>query len=262
MTLYYEACFAANASGLLMTCTVAGNAATIGTGTYAHQSLAAIVNDDGATVPIASKYTAFAAAVKSAMDTAGGGPYTVTYSTSTHQYTISRAAVNFTLDFSGGASDTRLAQALGFTSTAHSGAITYTSDVRPYFVIVPSELARSASLPFIYEPDDITEGAMSDGGTPYGVSKNTTELHSDWTQAMEAKASCFTTAATASAPWTWQAFFKHTRMQYPFAVYESALFDAVYLNRPEGARFKTAPVWSDLDTLYNIKFNTYYLGTV
>lgn len=253
-TLYYEAGFATNATGLKMTCTVAGNAATIGTGTFAHQTLAA--------VSAVSGYTAFGVAVKSALDTAGGGPYTVTYSATTHLYTISRAAVNFTLDFSGGTTDTRLAQALGFTSTSHSGAITYTSDVRPYYVMVPTELARSQQLPFVYEPEDIVAEAVSDGGTPYAVAKNTTELWSDWSQTMEAKAACFDASAVSSAPWTWQMFFKHTRGQYPFAVYESALTNSVYKHRAEGAYFKATPVTVDWDAIYNLRFKTRFLGTL
>lgn len=256
MTLYYEAGFAVNSSGLSMTCTIAGNAATVGTGTYAHQTMA------GCASAQASGYTAFAAAVKTALDTAGGGPYTVTYSASTHLYTISRAAVNFTLDFSGGAANTRLAHALGFTSASHSGAITYTSDVRPYYVMVPTELARSAMLPFVYEPNDIVQEAVSDGGTSYAVAKNTTELWADWTQTMEAKAACFDIYLASSAPWTWQAFFKHVRGQYPFAVYESALYNAAYKLRADGAYFKAMPVTPDWDALFNLKFQTRYLGTV
>lgn len=257
MTLYYEAGFTvatSTGSPLKMTCTVAGFAATVGAGTYAHQTMA--------TVSAVSQYTAFAAAVKSALDTAGGGPYTVTYSSSTHLYTISRAT-NFTLDFnSATSSDVLMAHALGYATGTLSGANSYTSTITPYYVIVPTELARSAQLPFIYEPDDIVEEAVADDGTPYAVAKDTNELWADWIQTMEAKANCFDVAATASVPWTWQKFFKHTRGQQPFAVYESALFNAVYKNRAEAARFKAVPVTSDLDTIYNVAFKTRFLGTL
>lgn len=253
MTLYYETGFATNTLGYKMTCTVAGFAATIGTGTWAHQTLAAVA--------AVNNYTAFGVAVKSALDAAGGGPYTVSYSSTTHLYTISRATT-FTLDFSGGASDTRLAHALGFTATSHTGANSYSSDVRPYYVMVPTEAARSAQLPFIYEPPDIVEEDTSDDGTPYAVAKNTSELWADWTQPMEAKAACFDNSAASSAPWTWQAMFKHCRGQFPVAVYESALFNAVHKLRADGASFKAIPVTSDLDTLYSIKFLTRYIGTL
>jgi len=253
MTLYYEAGFETNTSALKMTCTVAGSAATIGTGTWAHQSMSSIMGT--------GNYTAFAAQVKTIFDAAASSTFTVTYSSTTHLYTISRATT-FTLDFSGGSTDTRLANALGFTATSHSGANTYTSDVRPYYVMVPTELARSASLPFVYEPNDIVTEAVSDGGTSYAVAKNTTELWADWTQTMEAKAACFDLYANASAPWTWQKFYKHVRGERPVAVYESALYNAVYKLRADSAFFKATPVTSDWDAIYNLKFTTRYLGAL
>lgn len=260
MTLYYEAGLVVASSPLDMTCTVAGFAASVASGYYAHQTLASCTIN-GVTVPSVTSYTALGVAVKTALDAAGGGPYTVTHSATTHLYTISRATT-FTLNFSGGAANTRLAHALGFTSTNHTGANSYTSDVRPYYVIVPTEAGRMGMLPFLYEPEDIVETAMSDGGTPYSTARNTNEAWSDWTQPFEAKAACYDTAALAAAPWTWQMFFRHTRGTRPFAVYESTLFNAVYKNRPEGARWKITPVNSDLDTLYNLAFHAYYVGAL
>ena len=254
MTLYYEAGFSVNASALSMTGTWASTAVTVGTGTYAHQSLVSVMGT--------GNYSDFATAVQSAINTATGSSFTVSYSTSTHQYTISRATTFTMLFDSSVAGNVRLAAALGFSTGTHSGASAYTSDVRPYYVMVPTELARSAMLPFVYEPDDIVEEAVSDGGTPYAVAKNTTELWADWTQTMEAKAACFDLYATSAAPWTWQKFFKHVRGQHPFAVYESALYDAVYKSRAESARFKPQPVTADWDALYNIRFETRYIGAI
>ena len=250
-TLYYEAGFATNASALKMTCTVATHAVTVTTGTYAHQSMAAVMGS--------GNYISLAATLQTLINAATGGSYTVSYSSSTHQYTISQAST-FTLDLSGGASDTRLAQALGMTATSHSGANSYTSTVRPYYVIVPTELARSAMLPFVYEPNDIVTEAVSDGGTSYAVAKNTTELWADWSQTMEAKAACFTLYATNAVPWTWQAFFKQVRGQHPFAVYESALYNAAHKLRADGAYFKVTPATPDWDALFIVKFATRYLG--
>jgi hypothetical protein len=251
MSLYINAGWSTAGSAQAMTATVAGNAATIASGTYAHATMSSVMGG--------TNYSAFAAAVKTSFDAAASSTFTVTWSSTTYLYTISRAT-NFTLAFSS-ASDLRLRAALGFTGNK-SGANSYTSDVRPYYIIVPQEAARSASLPFVYEPDGIVEEAVSDGGTPYGVARMTDELLADWTHTFETKASTYTRYAASSAPWTWQDFFRHCRGQRPFAVYESALYNAVYKLRADGASFVPQPAEADYDAWWTIPIRARELGTL
>ena len=195
------------------------------------------------------------------MQTTLGGSYAVSLSTTTWLYTISQAS-NFTLFFdSTSATDTLLAHALGFDlDFLYTGTNTYTGSVRPYFLMVPTELARSQALPIYYEPDDIVTEAVSDGGVPYSISRATTELRSDWTQTMEAKEQCYSISATASVPYTWQQFFRDTRGTHPIAVVDSGLGNYVYTLRAEGSVFSPKPVVSDWDALYNISFKARWLG--
>jgi len=256
MTLYYLAGWVGVSGD--STCTIAGNAASVGTGAYAHKSFAAVTY-------AGNVFTPFATAAASAFTTAGGGPWTVTWSSTTFLYTISRAT-NFALVFNPAtASDVNLANILGFTpGGTYTGANSYTSDRRPYYVMVPDPSIghRSASLPLIFEPDDIVEEAVADDGEAFGVAKDTSELWSNWTQPMEPRASVYDLAAATAAPWTWQAFFKHMRMTYPFGLYETGYPDAMYQLRAGAARFKPAPVQSDWDSLYNIPFQCRYLGAL
>ncbi len=224
---------------------------TIAEASYAPATYASVV----------TTYTAFTAAVTTALDGGGGGPYTTTWSSTTGKYTISRATA-FTLSFTGAtvpAAGARLRLALGFTGNL-SGASSYTSDAIPYYVIIPAMAARSAFTD-VYEPDDIVEEAVSDGGTSRAVARQTSELLCDWTQTMETKAATLTRSALSTAPWTWQAFVKHVRGQRPFAFYDTTTsINAVYKLRAEGASFHPERVAADYDGLWNIPFRTRDIG--
>lgn len=163
--------------------------------------------------------------------------FTVAFNTTTFLYTISHAST-FSLTFNGDAG-TSLRRALGFTGNK-SGANSYTSDVRPYYLI-DSYLDAWSKVSDLYEPDeDVVQEATADDGTPFAVARDSNELWSDWTQAHELEAAVFERHASASVPWTWQAFFKHCRGTHRFKVYEDlAAGDSlgVYMLRAEGASF-------------------------
>lgn len=59
----------------------------------------------------------------------GAGTYTVTYSTTTKKFTITRSAGTFQMKFLTGPNTAKtMAPLLGYTTTDHTGALTYTSD--------------------------------------------------------------------------------------------------------------------------------------
>lgn len=250
MSLYYLAGFSTEGTAQSMTATIAGNAATVASGTYAFATFASVMGT--------GEFTDFATAVKAAFDAAGGGPYTVTWSSTTYLFTISRAT-NFTLSFSS-TSDLRLRAALGFTANL-SGANSYTSTVRPYYVIVPA-IDACTDVSGVYEPEEIVEEAVSDGGTPYGVSRQTTELYSDWTQAMESLSATFTRSATSAVPWTWQHFVRHVRGQYPFGKYETTVGNTCNKLRADAGSFRPFRVSADDDTYWSIRMLTRDLGAL
>ncbi len=128
--------------------------------------------------------------------------------------------------------------------------------------MVPGITARS-DYSNVYEPNEIVSEAVSDGGTPYAVARQTSELWNDWQQTCEPLASTFVRSATAALPWTWQAMFKHCRGQHPFAVYESAMSSSTaHKFRADGASFVPQRYATDYDGLWTIPFRTRDFGTV
>lgn len=270
-TLYYLTGFSASGSTQSMTIKSGAGTGTVAAATYAHVSFASILT---------SQYTLFATAVNAALVSAAAGTYTVSWSATTGLYTIYRGTA-FTLSFPATAAGARCKAALGFTSDTPSGAGTvgspYVSDCRPLYYAVPLMVGRSA-FSDVYEPDDIAEEAVSDGGTPYAVSRQTSELLCDWTQSMEAKGypsgslttgglatlgcATFTLSASATFPWSWQAMVKHVRGQHPIGVYESATANTLHKLRADGASFVPERVESDYDGLWNIPFRTRHLGVL
>lgn len=256
MTLYYAGVDTAEfADGFAVVVGgVASGTATVATGTYCAISLSAIT-----THPVSSGYTATAAAVQAALVAVNAG-FTCTWSAPTLAFTIANAS-NFTLTWTG-AAGTNLRRMLGFSSNV-SSTMSAVSDVRPYYVI-SSEVDARSDVTDVYEPDGIVEEAVADGGPAFAVSKETSELLSDWVQAMEPLEATFTRNATAAVPWTWQHFFEHLRGAHPFAVVDNGA-TTVHQLRAEGAGFSRVTrerVVRDWDGLWNVRHMTRDLGAL
>src|SRR5690606_20258982 len=141
---------------------------TITNGTYAHTALTGALDVEGNAVARYAGYTSFAAALASAMNSAssGSGTYTVTYSGATG-YTISYSGGAFDINF--GAGGGLMKAVLGFAGDRGS-ASSYSSDVRPRFVIIPTIEGRSAVEPES-EPDDIAQEGVADDGSAFQISR-------------------------------------------------------------------------------------------
>lgn len=192
--------------------------------------------------------------------------YAVTFSTATNRYTISHATTPFPIAFTG-ESGTNMRRALGFAGDRTS-ALSHTSDVTPYYLIEQAVSARS-EYQGPREPDDLGNESVDDGGSAFGVFRESSEILDHWTQQCETKAATFTHAATATVPWTWQAFFRHCRMTHPFTVYDG-VSDAndgphVYRLRAEGAAMTAdivEPMEDDVDTYWLIAIRARDLGVL
>jgi hypothetical protein len=223
---------------------VGSGTATVTPGTYSHS-----------TATLASTYTPFATAVAAALNAVAGG-FTVTLSPTTFLYTIANATA-FTLTWTG-VGGVNLQRALGYTATTGSGT-SAVGNARPWYLMV-SEIGGRTAYSDVYEPDDIVEEAVADGGTSYAVAKDTDETWCDWTQAMEPVAATLIRRGTTAKPWTWEHFFKHVRGTHPFLVSgdaPSGYSRLVYRLRAEGASFNgnvRKRVTSDWDDLWNIMF--------
>ena len=264
MTTIYAAGFQASGANSMTITSVGGAAATITAGTYLPGAFTTANVTTNAIPGVAyarTAYTAFTAIVKSVFDAATASTFTVTFSTTTGLYTISRAT-NFVLTFSG-ASDLRLRAALGFSGNK-TGTNTYTSDYVPDYVMLGTIGARS-QVTGLQEDDDVGDEAVSDGGDAEVLTRKTDEFFSTWAQTMEPIAAVYrrSRAAAGSSAWTWEDFFKRTRGAHPFMVYDSTTTPTTTLHQftAKGCAFKPERVTADFDDQWIVKFATRDLGT-
>ena len=242
------------------------SAVTLSSGTYAHIDLQGVMGS--------GKYDDFATALKAAMDTAGGGPWTVTYSQANLTYTISRAT-NFTLTFPNTTAGNNAADALGFTrNTSYTGTNTRTSVRRPFYVvrsIIDGQSAQSDE----YEPDDITSEAVANDGASYMIARQTSPILLEWVQPKETNTYLGGTAAIADqwtpvfernvttlVPWSWQDLFQHARGIEPLALNGGSTTTTVVKLRQDGASFRPLRVTADLQLLWDIPIRARLLGRI
>lgn len=245
---YVEAGFDVGVTGA-MSVIVEGNTATISSGRYCHSDLAAVLGS--------GEYTDFATALQSAILSASGAGYTVTYSRNSGSpiYTISHASTPFATAFTGDAG-TRMANALGMESGA--GQMSYSSVARPYYVMIPANGCRSEATDD-YEPDGLVVGDYTLGGGFYSVSFDDPITFNDFAFSHEAKSATFIRAAGAGVPWTWQHLWRHCRGDQPFLVDIGDDDDVMYL-RPEGGSFAPERVAADYDDYWTVRLKTYLAG--
>lgn len=169
---------------------------------------------------VATPYAdALQSAIRTAATTAGdwtAGPsnFDVTFDNTEAEYTFAYAE-NFTLTWSMAVGR----YFLGFSSN-QSGAATYTSNVPPFFVVVPvTEYTHQPSV--IYEPEGVASVAIADNGSGFGIARSEAPLMARWTQAFESKEKTLAIAALlASGLFTHQHLRGHCRTVYPFAVHD------------------------------------------
>lgn len=250
-----------------MQAVVAGSTATIAAGYYLPADVGTVNFSSSPNVVYAGQaYTPFTTAIKNAFDAATGTVFTVTGGAGA--YTISRAT-SFTLTFSG-AAQLRLRDALGFTQNQTSslvgGVYQVTSEVMPAY-IMESAISGRTNVVGHYEPDDIADEAVSDGGQAFVITRKTTELLMTWQQSMEPRSSVYEWAqysiALNTVPWTWQQWFKHTRGSHPFwciDALEGEPEGVLYQLTAKGSSFRPQRVTADYDDQWIIPFEARWLA--
>lgn len=251
--------------------------ATVTTDTvYAHTSLTSVLGS-GVGGDLA---TALETLTDAILTTNGS---TISYSAANRAYTLAFGA-SCTVDFRsatlGDDSGVNLAKWLGFTASHTDGAgsgydcylsgqTSYTSNVRPYGIIIPTIQGRS-DVSDEYEPDGIAMDNEADDGSAYGVSKDTSSIWLDWTQTAETNSppsgfasdgmAVFQTAETSAVPWSYQRAFGHARDGwYPFLVVDGS--DSLVCElRAEGASFHPTRFAGKDYSLWSIPFRTRLRG--
>lgn len=204
---------------------------------------------------------------------AWGAGTSVTFDPVTLRYTVSRAST-FAMTFVG-AQGAFFRRALGFQGTSYSGASSYTSDMRPWYVI-RAVLPSGANDSGIYEPEGRVYGGETEGGAWYGIAPKRLAQWREWTVRAESyygptNAAWVADPGVAGAPlrsiearigWHWRAFFEHCRAHMPFCNSQlgAASPGEVYVLRPDGAHFRPRRMYEAYDDAWDIDFRARLLA--
>jgi hypothetical protein len=183
--------------------------ATISSGKYCHLSLAAVDPEDRSGSTIDLGFPSFAAALQSAMNAETTETLTVSFNTTTLTYTIACTGAVFELTLNALAR-----RILGFTlTTTYSGATSYTSTMRPFYVWRAaidgmSNYDQPAAIA------DAVKARRADDGTVYTVAPTRIVREASWEFRHEAEAAVHRRFAVADttlggASWTFEDFAEH-----------------------------------------------------
>lgn len=198
---------------------------------------------------------------------------TVTYSATTMQYTIANAGI-FAVNWSG-ALGLAMADMLGFSSGALGGAVTYTSNLRPKYLI-RAVMPGQSDVEEEYRPGGRMSYAESASGAPYSIGPYSLPTYSEWSQPMEKRtgptdAEWTASKGVAGAPvrildapatftkvaWSWEHFFNHCSSVLPFALLDdtdpaATRFERGWRMRGEKEAFhpvRPTRDWAELETI-------------
>lgn len=177
------------------TITWAGTPVSISSGRYAHVSMASYE----------STCVAFATVLQAALVTAGFATATVSYSTSTHRYTLSNGGGSFAIAFPGTGAGTCMKQILGFSTGAT--ATSHTSTIRPHYVNVPQHDGRSQYKGLAREQRSTRRAA--DDGRGFALGPTSVPRVGMWEHWHEAASATLADRASSSAPFTWEHLWDH-----------------------------------------------------
>lgn len=261
--------------------TDSGNITTLTSGTYCHTDITGVLGGSLGTDWASWLQSAIRAVLTTANDA------TVTYNAGSHTYTLTFGSTT-TVDFRDGTLTTvegiNLAKVLGFTANNASatgsgydcqlsGSTSYTSDVRPYYLISPVIQGRS-EVSDEYEPEGLTQDAESDDGTDYHSSRDGSCVYYDWVSTFENDdspptsnsddgAPVFKRNAGTNVPWSYQHAWEHLRTggSLPFLVVDGSDSE-VHRMRAEGCSFVPRRS-ADKDVgLWSVPFKSRLLGTL
>jgi len=271
MTLYYtwSADVVALGASLKIDVTDDGGAFTIEltSGVYNHEDISAVV----------SGHTTWAAALKTALEAGSeavnpgsGLTYTVTYTaptanpaTTKHStYNVKTTGTTLELDFStAGAAYTQMASLLGYNATNHTGtgaSTGYTSDISPYYTMVP-EVAGRSQVDREFMPAGNAADAEADDGSAYSVMRGTSPRYWTWAQTVEPLAAVFEVEAAADPPWTWEHAWEHAGNVLPFLCNDGSE-RAIHRLRAVGAAHHPTSMAGDYHGQWVEPFATRMLG--
>lgn len=250
-------------SGLSMQVTEDG----VGGGTYTIDITSGIYSHVAMSQVGATSLPEYLSALMTALSLAGN-VYVVTYMGGSYSFLPDGIIEPFSLTLAGSTARTNMAQILGFSGSTGL-ALSHTSDIRPYYTILPAIEARSM-MTDEYEPEGMVFEAVTDGGDAFQVSKGSDEVWSDWMQVAETDVApsvatepgtpVFERQATAEVPWTYQHAWRHHRTgAHPFLVTDGSE-QAIHVLRGEGSSLKPTRFATQDYPLWSVSFKTRLLG--
>ncbi len=221
--------------------------ATISSGTYAHQAI---------TATLETSYALLSTAIQNAMNAVSSG-YTVSFSTTTLLYTISRSS-SFTSVDSGTNTVARNVLGTGGTFPVNAVANAITFSLRPYYVI-RSEQGGAGDTSGDYEPDGTVLVAYADSAASKGIARYETPIHNDFTLPFEKDEAIWAHRAAAAVPWTWEHFFEHVRGSHNFLAVDGT-YSTSHKLRAEGAHLRPIRIREDWDEYLHVRLLTVVEG--
>jgi hypothetical protein len=219
---------------LTLTDSNGANVVTISTGKHCHLSLAAVNIDARDAAVLDTGFSAFAAALQTAINAACVLNYTVAFSATSLEYEIeSDLSGSFTLTFAGAAGAT-MRRILGFAVSTGSSNL-HTSDMRPWYVMRAEIDGRAAyDLPLARAGQ--VRAAVGDDAAIYTLAPTRLIKSSKWEHRHEQpkhvhreQADADTLAAGRS--WTWEDYLDHAARYAVPCVIKDATESLVFRTR-------------------------------
>lgn len=225
-----------------------------------------------------SDFTPFGTALETELDAdnPGAATFTVTWNGTTG-FTISPSTGTMTLDFinTPAAQGTAMRRLLGFDGN-QSAASSHSSNVRPYFMIIPliqgrSQYSREKEVPAIVNE------AVADDGSRVFIAKTTADKIGEWVHSAEIETTpaIFSDAGTPThkdmvddgtnandVPWSWEHSFEHLRTAHHRVLVIDGSDSEVWEVRANGMFFDPSR-WSGTDQpLWQVPFRGRKIGVL
>jgi hypothetical protein len=238
---------------------------TMATGVHTHTDISSVDSD----------FSVFATAFKTALDAAMAGTHTITWNGTTGYAVVSDSAT-FELDFSSaGTQGTQLRQLLGFSGDL-TGSTAYSSDVRPYYLIIPIIQGRTR-YKLAQETPEVVNEKVADDGSRVFIAKTTADKVGEWMHVAEIETTpgvfsdvgtpvkkTMVDAGTSAndVPWSWEHSFEHLRTHHHRVLVIDGAASEVWEVRADGM-FDNSSRWSGEDQpLHQVPFKGRRIGTL
>lgn len=210
---------------------------------------------------VESDYQVFPTVLATLLNASGtlNNTYSVSFSTTTGRYTISRSTGSASFRVTG-ATTANMQNILGIASTPTSYGTSVTGDNRAYYAILIDEDARADDVED-YQESGTSEVFEADDGTRATRQRTSLSTRKEFSINWQPKAAVLTREAASTEPWTWERFFKHVKVKEPFVLVDSLEANGLVMRlRPDGDAFQPQRVQADWTEYFSMRFSVFVEG--